>query len=184
MTYRSLAKETIKVLEVLLKQNDLPIRIRQIASLINKTSTKNKIIAIFGNGGSASDAEHFVGELVCSYKNKKRKSFKALALTTNSSIISAWSNDFSFDGIFSRQIESLNETLGFALGLSTSGNSANVINGLKKANELGIATCLICGSKHKEISFVDFVIKIPSTNTAIVQTITQVIYHSICEELE
>ena len=184
MTYRSLVKDTIRVMEVLLEKDEIPFQISQIANLINELNLNNKIVAIFGNGGSAADAQHFVGELVCSYHKKERKPFKAFALTSNSPIITAWSNDYNFDAIFSRQIESLNETLGLALGLSTSGNSANVINGLKKAKELGIATCLICGLNHKERSFIDFVIKIPSSNTAIVQTITQVIYHSICEELE
>ena len=184
MTYKNLARATTKVLLDIIQQDKIPSQIIEIAKLIEDISLKNKFVTIFGNGGSAADAQHFATELICSYRKKERKPFKALALTADSSLITAWSNDFNFEGIFSRQIEAMNSSIGFALGLSTSGNSVNVINGLQKAKQLGIPNCLICGSNHKEKSFLDFVIKIPSDNTAIIQTVSQVIYHSICEELE
>ena len=184
MNFKNLANATNEVLSDIIHRDKIPHQITEIAKLIKDISLKNKFVAIFGNGGSASDSQHFATELVCSYRNKDRKPIKAIALTTDTSIITAWSNDFNFEGIFSRQIEVLNSNIGLALGLSTSGNSTNVINGLKKARELGITNCLIAGSNYQEKNFIDFVIKIPSTNTAIIQTVSQVIYHSICEELE
>ena len=184
MSFRILADATNKVLSEIIEEDKIPLQIKELAKTINDISQKNKVVAIFGNGGSASDAQHIATELVCSYKNKDRKPFKAIALTTDTSIITAWSNDFNFEGVFARQIEVLNSNIGLALGLSTSGNSANVINGLKKAKELGITNCIICGSNYQEKNFIEFVIKIPSTNTAIIQTVSQVVYHSICEELE
>ena len=99
---------------------------------------KGSITAIFGNGGSTSDAQHFARELICTYEDKKRKGIKALALNTNISILTAWSNDFSFDEIFSRQVETLGDTIGICIGLSASGRSQNVIRGLEKAASIGI----------------------------------------------
>ena len=73
---------------------------------------------------------------MCTYKNKNRKPFKALALTTDTSILTAWANDFSYDSVFERQVEAFNSQIGLAIGLSTSGESKNVISALNKANSL------------------------------------------------
>ncbi len=184
MIYRNLSSKIIETLEGTISQKIISSQVKIIANLIKNIDKDGKIIVIFGNGGSAADSQHFAGELMCTYKNKKRKPLKALALTTDTSIITAWANDFAYESIFERQIEGFSNQIGLAIGLSTSGKSTNVINGLKKAEELGIKTCLISGKLSEKNSKIDYSIEIPSRDTEIIQTITQVIYHAICQELE
>jgi len=151
---------------------------------IETTKNNKKIIVIFGNGGSAADAQHWAGELVCTYKSAKRGPFPAIALTTDTSIITAWSNDIGYEGIFARQIDAFREQIGIAIGLSTSGKSINVLNGLEEATKNRIKTVLISGSSVSKIKNIDKHIILPSKNTAIVQTMTQMLYHESCEMLE
>ncbi len=177
----------IKVINALTKTNEeqqFQKKITSIAQEINKKTSGNKITAIFGNGGSAADAQHFVAELVCTYKSKDRKPYKAIALTTDSSILTAWSNDNDYESIFARQLEALGETIGLSIGLSTSGKSKNVIKALNYSKSNNLNTCLICGENDLDYSDFDIVLKIPSKDTATIQTVTQVIYHSICDALE
>tara|TARA_B100000212_G_C27215326_1_gene464815 strand:+ start:196 stop:753 length:558 start_codon:yes stop_codon:yes gene_type:complete len=184
MIYENLSSKIIDTLEKTISQKIISSQVEIIAKLIKHINENGKIIVIFGNGGSAADSQHFAGELMCTYKNKKRKPLKALALTTDTSIITAWANDFSYESVFERQIEGFSNQIGLAIGLSTSGQSRNVINGLIKAEELGIKTCLISGELLEKKSKIDFSIEIPSKDTEIIQTITQVIYHAICQEIE
>ena len=106
--------------------------------MIEKINNDGKITAIFGNGGSAADAQHFAAELVCTYKSRNRKPYKAIALTTDTSIITAWANDFEYESIFARQLKHLENNIGFIIGLSTSGKSKNVIKSTRilKKNKL------------------------------------------------
>ena len=106
---------------------DILDQIERIVLLcIERYKSDNKIL-FCGNGGSAADCQHFAAELVCTYKNRYRKPYKAIALTTDTSIITAWSNDLDFDTIFSRQIQAFEGITGLSIGLSTSGTSKNVI---------------------------------------------------------
>ncbi len=159
-------------------------QIKELANLIIETSNLNKTIAIFGNGGSASDANHFAGELTCTFSNENRKAINAISLVSNPSIISAWSNDVDFEYIFSRQVEALQNNLGIAIGLSTSGKSRNVLQGLKKAKEYNSRTVLITGKIKPNEEFIDSFITLPSKNTAFIQTLTQLVYHSICKYID
>ena len=184
MSYIFNSKDIIDTLENTIGDKLFQKKVEVIAQIIKKIDSQNKFVAIFGNGGSASDSQHFAAELVCTYQDRERKPFKALALTTDSSILTAWSNDFSFDTVFERQIDAFNESIGLAFGLSTSGKSKNIIFALQKAHKLGIKTCLICGNNDISYKYVDYLFKIPNKSTATIQTITQIIYHSICSELE
>ena len=184
MVYKKMIQNLIKILEITISNEKISSEIKNISNKIKEIDKLGKLIVIFGNGGSAADSQHFAGELMCTYKNKNRKPFKALALTTDTSILTAWANDFSYDSVFERQVEAFNSQIGLAIGLSTSGESKNVISALNKANSLAIPTCLISGQKKKLIEYLDFNIEIPSKETEIIQTITQVVYHSICQELE
>ena len=109
--------------------------------------------------------------------------FPAIALTTDTSIITAWSNDIGYI-IFSRQIDAFKDQIGLAIGISTSGKSENVLNGLEEAVNNQIKTVLISGNSIDKNKIVDKHIILPSCNTAIVQTMTQVLYHECCEMLE
>ena len=177
-------KEVQNGLDLLINSKDFENEIESIVNLIVSTNDNNKIIAIYGNGGSAADAQHFSAELVGIFKNKKRRSFKSIALSTDSSFLTAWSNDFDFSTIFQRQIESLSTNIGLSIGLSTSGKSPNVLNALKFSNKLGIKTILISGQNSPEYDFVDKLISLPSKDTSLIQTYTQIMYHLICMHLE
>ena len=123
MTYSTNSKKVIEALNKTLKNDLFQHQINDIAKRIKEINSENKITLIFGNGGSAADSQHFAAELVCTYKNRNRKPYKAIALTTDTSIITAWSNDIDFDSIFTRQIEAFEGITGLSIGLSTSGKS-------------------------------------------------------------
>ena len=168
-------------------------------NFINNTITKNKLLILVniitdslidgkklmvcGNGGSAADSQHFVAELVSKFK-KVRKPLSAIALTTDSSIITSIANDFSFDQIFSKQIQALGKKGDVLIGISTSGTSTNVLNALKTAKKEKISTILLTGNIKKQYNYVDLKIGVPSSSTARIQEIHEIIYHSICEIIE
>jgi D-sedoheptulose 7-phosphate isomerase len=145
-------------------------------------------IMICGNGGSAADSQHFSTEIAGRFL-KERKGYAALALTTDTSLLTAVGNDYSFDNIFSRQVEALGKPGDVLFGISTSGNSKNIFNAVKLAKESGIETISLLGRNGgtiKDISGVPIVV--PSEVTARVQECHIIIIHIICaimdEELE
>ena len=184
MSLRLSANNVIAALREVSNDNKIQEKIINISKEIMEQSHQGKFSLIFGNGGSAADAQHFAAELVCTYKNRQRNPYKAAALSTDTSIMTAWANDFEYESIFKRQLEAFGQIAGFAIGLSTSGKSKNVINALKYSKENNISTCLISGDHKLESAEYDYLIKVPSKDTATIQTVTQVIYHSICEQLE
>ena len=157
---------------------------KELANDIKQATNHKKITTIFGNGGSAADAQHWAAELTCTYRSKKRNPFLAQALTTDTSILTAWSNDLSFNDVFSRQIFALSSLNGLSIGLSTSGSSLNVLNALKEAKKNQATTVLISGSSAQSNPFTDLHIKFNSTDTPTIQLLTQMLYHSVCEFLE
>lgn len=141
-------------------------------------------ILICGNGGSAADAQHFAAELVGRFK-KERRAIPAIALTTDSSIITAIANDYSYDTVFSRQIDALANWRDCVIGISTSGNSQNVYNALSHAYEKGCITAAILGGSGGKIkSIAKNAVVVPSTNTARVQECHILLIHYICEKIE
>ena len=156
---------------------------KAIKEIINCLKKGNKII-IFGNGGSAADAQHIAAELVSKFK-KDRKSFPAIALTTDTSILTSIGNDFSFDSIFSRQCESLVVEGDVVIGISTSGNSINVKNGIIKSKERKAKTIALLGNNGGIIKdSVDIPIIVDNSSTSNIQEVHRVIYHIICEIVE
>ena len=156
-----------------------------VARLIIQANKSGKSTAIFGNGGSSSDANHWVGELVCSYKDKSRPPINAISLSSNMPIITAWSNDICFDTIFSRQVEALSSNLAVAIGLSTSGSSSNVIKGLSTASHYGCHTILITGNTYSTtLSDINTVVSFHTSNTPIIQSLTTAFFHSVCDEID
>lgn len=143
----------------------------------------NKII-FFGNGGSAADAQHLAAELVVRYRLNGR-ALAALALTTDTSILTACSNDFSYDDIFARQIEALLRPGDVVIGISTSGNSPNVLKALEAARDQGgIAAGLSGRDGGKMTGLCDPLIVIPSNVTARIQEMHILIGHALCDVLE
>jgi D-sedoheptulose 7-phosphate isomerase len=151
--------------------------------IINSIKNGNKLI-IFGNGGSAADAQHIAAELIGRFK-LERESFPAIALTTDSSILTSIGNDYSFDVVFSRQCESLVNKDDVVIGISTSGNSKNVYLGLTKAKDNGAKTIGLLGNDGGTIKPVsDIAIIINSNDTANIQECHRIIYHIICNLVE
>tara|TARA_B100001750_G_C15231916_1_gene458572 strand:+ start:85 stop:678 length:594 start_codon:yes stop_codon:yes gene_type:complete len=163
---------------------DLSNEIDKIVNLIIKALTKNKKIIIFGNGGSAADAQHIAAEFLGRYKIK-RKSIPAIALTSNSSTTTAIANDYDFNDVFSRQCESLVSKNDIVMCISTSGNSQNVIKGLKASKKNGGLTIGLLGNNGGKIkNIVDIPLVVNSTSVPRIQEAHRVIYHIICEIVE
>ena len=141
-------------------------------------------LIIFGNGGSAADAQHIAAEFIGRYK-KKRRSLPAIALTTDTSILTSILNDYSADEIFSRQCQGLVTHNDVVMGISTSGNSMNVINGLKTAKKLNSKTIGLIGNKGGKMKkYCDLSIIIDSKETPHIQEAHRIIYHIICDLIE
>ena len=145
---------------------------------------KKKKILFFGNGGSASDSQHLATELTVRF-NSNRPAIAALALTTDSSTITAVGNDFGFEFLFSRQIEALGNPGDVAIGISTSGKSKNIIVGLKKAQEIGLKTICFTGKYTKNLKNIcSSVISIPAKNTSRIQEMHIFIGQMLCNAIE
>ncbi len=141
---------------------------------------------VAGNGGSAADAQHFVAELVVKL-NKNRTPIKAVALTVDTSIITAAGNDFSYDDIFSRQVEALMTSQDVFLGITTSGNSPNILKSFQMCRNIG-AKCILLSGKDGGVAvkekMADVNLIAPGPNTARIQEIHEILYHTICWALE
>jgi|TARA_B110000003_G_C16509043_1_gene480443 D-sedoheptulose 7-phosphate isomerase len=141
-------------------------------------------LLIFGNGGSAADAQHLAAELVGKYKTE-RKGLPAIALTTDSSSVTSIGNDFGFQNIFSRQVEALANEGDIAIGISTSGNSVNVINALILASKLNCETIGFCGKDPGAMaSICNVTLNVPSYETPRIQEIHIVFAHIICHLID
>ena len=163
---------------------DLSDEINKTANLIITAINKNRKIIIIGNGGSAADAQHIAAEFLGRYK-LKRKSIPAIALTSNSSTTTAIANDYDFSDIFSRQCESLVSKGDVVIGISTSGNSENVVKGLRTSKKNGGLTIGLLGNKGGKIkNIVDISLIVKATSIPRIQEAHRVIYHIICEIVE
>jgi D-sedoheptulose 7-phosphate isomerase len=153
----------------------------EMAHMIINALQKGRKIVFFGNGGSAADAQHIVAELVGKFKTV-RPPLDAIALTTNTSILTAIGNDFSFDEIFSRQIRANLSEDDVAVGISTSGRSKNVILGVQEARNLGAKTIALTGGDGGQLaSLCDLKIIVPSNDTQRIQECHIMIGHIVCE---
>ena len=170
--------------KIILDSNNQIKEIEKTIVVITKCLKKGKKIIIFGNGGSAADAQHIVAEFIGRFK-LERKTLPAIALTSNSSIITALANDYSFDTIFSRQCEGLVQKGDVIIGISTSGKSLNIKNGLITSKKMGGTTIGLLGNKGGMIRKVcDISIVINSSSTPRIQEAHRTIYHIICEQVE
>lgn len=141
-------------------------------------------LLVFGNGGSAADAQHIAAELVGRYQ-RERRGLPAIALTTDTSILTSLGNDYGFEHIFARQIEALATAGDVALGISTSGESANVKRGMLRAKEAGCVTAAFLGRQGGSIrTLVDHAVVIPAQDTARIQECHITLGHILCELVE
>jgi D-sedoheptulose 7-phosphate isomerase len=175
-------KSHIQLSNSILKK--MPKDINNVALVMIKALKNGNKIVLFGNGGSASDAQHIAAELSGRFL-KERKGLAGLALTTDTSAITAIGNDFGFDMIFERQVEALCNKGDVLIGISTSGNSKNVIKGLLKGKDLDCISVSLTGRDGGEIkSISDFNLNIDSNVTARIQEMHILIGHVLCEYID
>ncbi len=167
--------------EKLLAQQDF---IADLARRISACFEAGGKLLIFGNGGSAADAQHIAAEFVVRYR-RDRKALPAIALTTDTSILTAGSNDFGFDTVFARQIQALGNEGDIVIGISTSGKSASIVAGLKAAKERKCLAIAFTGEPESDCSrTADLTFHAPSTITAHVQECHMIAAHIVCEMVE
>ena len=158
--------------------------LEEIAALLTSTLKNKGKILFMGNGGSAADAQHLAAEFVGRFK-KNRAPLAALALSTDTSILTAVGNDFGFEEVFTRQVEALGKAGDVVVGISTSGNSKNIIAAIKKAKQLGMKTIGFTGKQEGELNKItDIALSIPSSDTPRIQEMHILAGHIICEIVE
>ena len=181
-TIRAAIRESVELKTRLLAETD-PTLARIALAMAEAFRNGGKVV-LFGNGGSAADAQHVAAELV-NRLLMERKALPALALTTDTSVLTAMANDLGFDCVFARQVEALVRPGDVVVGLSTSGNSENVLQGLRAARECGATTVGLTGrdsSTLKDVADVCFCA--PSDNTPRIQEAHITVLHAICEAVE
>ena len=182
MSILEIIKEHQKIVDdVLLTEIN---NIEKLSKCCVETLLKGNTVFLCGNGGSAADSQHIAAEIVGRFETE-RKALKAIALTTDTSILTAVGNDYGYNNIFKRQVEALVTKDDLVIGLSTSGNSENVVLALEEAKKIGATIAGLTGrdgGRLKDIS--DICIKVPSDITARVQEVHILIGHAICAEID
>jgi D-sedoheptulose 7-phosphate isomerase len=157
--------------------------IRAIADRLIGVLQSGQKLMVCGNGGSAADAQHMVAELVGRF-TAGRRAFPAIALTTNSSILTAWSNDYSYETVFARQIEALAQAGDALIGISTSGNSPNVLRAIEAAKARNVHTIGLAGEGGGLANMADLCLSVPSRNVARIQEAHITVIHILCALIE
>jgi D-sedoheptulose 7-phosphate isomerase len=179
---KSIIKSHIYEHTNLIKSNieEISYCVEKIAKDIKKTLKNKKTIFFIGNGGSAADCEHLAGELVGRYK-KNRQPYKAISLTTDTSVITCIANDFGYHKIFERQLKGIGQKGDLLIAFTTSGNSKNIVNALKMAKKLKIKSICLSGKKGgacKKLGNYSYIV--PSNSTANIQEVHHLIGHIFC----
>jgi len=183
------AQARLELYARLANDKNLADSFRRAEEVLRKTISGGGKILIFGNGGSAAEAQHFAAELVCMFE-KRRLALPAIALTTDSSVLTAQINDFGFDSVFSRQIEALCRPGDVVMGLTTSdayhnGHSWNILNAFGEAQKIGAKRIGLFSTKTKNLlNFVDVAVVVPSENTALIQEVHLSLIHMLCQQIE
>jgi D-sedoheptulose 7-phosphate isomerase len=175
--------ESREAIDRALKSHSLT-KVDQAITAITTTLAEGKPMMVCGNGGSASDAMHITGELVGRFL-KERQAINCICLSSNPAVLTAWANDYSYDTVFARQVEAYGKTGGILLGISTSGNSTNIVRAFEAAKLLGVRSVALTGEGGGKLATVcDLLIDVPSRRTPIIQQLHICIYHYICEQIE
>ena len=179
---RAVVDACIAVHERLREENLEPVA--AAAAAILAASNEGGKVLVFGNGGSAADAQHLATDLVGRFQ-RERRALAAVALTADSSLLTAVANDYAFDRVFVRQIEALGLRGDLAFGISTSGRSTNVVEGLRAARARGLRTIALTGRDGGPAgALADIHINVPDPSTARVQEAHRTLIHAICELVE
>ena len=171
-------------IDVILKSKVLVGDLINVTNILLECLENDHKIIVMGNGGSAADAQHLVAELIGRYRIE-RKSLPAISLTTDTSIITAIGNDYNFDSIFARQCESLVNQKDVIIAISTSGNSKNIIQGIKTSKQKGGIVIGLTGNEGGKMKeFLDAMISVPSQSTPRIQECHRLIMHILCEFID
>jgi phosphoheptose isomerase len=181
-----------RMTSVLKKSAELKLRVaetcgRQIlqaSGAITKSFAGGGKLLLCGNGGSAADCQHMAAEFVSRLTAYERRALPALSLTTDTSMLTAYANDLGFDGVFERQVEAHGKPGDVLLGISTSGNSANVVRAVERANEIGMTTIGLMGNDGHLRALCDISINVPDDTTQLIQEAHLSIEHLICDLVE
>lgn len=177
-------EESLVVKQAVLQDYEFKKNTKKAIRILIQSYKRGKKTLVAGNGGSAADAQHFPGEIVARFK-RERRGYPMIALTTDSSVMTAWSNDYDFASVFARQVEALGKKGDVFIGISTSGDSENIIQAVKKAKSLGMTTVGMLGKGGGKLkNMCDVSIIVPSQNTPRIQEIHTLLVHIISEEIE
>ena len=159
-------------------------RVEEAVSRVATALGAGRPLLVCGNGGSAADAQHITGELVGRFL-KERRGLKAICLSSNAAVLTAWANDYDYETVFSRQVEAYGEPGGVLLGISTSGNSGNVVKAFEAARAHGLATIALTGEGGGKLAaLADVLLDVPSRHTPLIQQAHICLYHFLCEQVE
>ena len=168
----------------MVQDESLQKRIEDAIQLVVNSISAGGNLLVCGNGGSASDAMHITGELVGKF-NFERPAINAVCLNSNSTVITAWANDISYETVFARQVEAHQGVNSVLWGLSTSGNSVNVLRAFERAGELGMQRILMTGRRGGSINnHSEIVIDVPAEGAPHIQELHIIVYHYMCAEIE
>lgn len=176
----SLVKESVRLKSTLVENENV---ILSIAEKITTALRMGNKILICGNGGSAADAQHIAAELAGKF-NFERRPLPAIALTTNTSILTSIANDYTYEDVFSRQVQALVKPGDVVIGISTSGNSPNVVKAINEANSIGAFTVAFTGKGGKLKEIAEFCLAVPSDDTPRIQEVHITAGHIICHIVE
>ena len=180
-TIHDILEESIRVKQEAV-QSQIDLIQKAVELLVNCLKSGNKIL-IFGNGGSAADAQHIAAEFINRF-NVDREPLAALALTTDTSVITSIGNDYDYNLVFSKQIQALGKKGDVAWGISTSGNSKNVVHAAQTAKDLGLINIGMVGRGGELAKHIDYLFKVPSDTTARIQETHITIAHILCDLVE
>jgi D-sedoheptulose 7-phosphate isomerase len=178
------AREFVRLLQEIAADQSFLTSFEKAGEILQTVLLEEKKVLVAGNGGSAADAQHFAAEFVATFRKEKRNGFPVLALTTDTSFLTAWANDFGYDGVFARQVQALGAEGDVFLGITTSGNSRNILLAMDEAKKNGLRVVgLLGGDGGEALSKCDVAVIVPSSVTARVQEIHELVLHAWCEEI-
>lgn len=182
-------REAAKLFATLSLDGAFGKKVNELGVLFAEGYLREKKVLVAGNGGSASDAQHFAAELMGRFSRWRRPGIPAIALSADSTFITAWTNDEEYESVFSRQIEALGNRFDIFVGITTSGNSSNIIRGFLTAKAHGLRTVALLGNHGGRLmrecaGAVDYSLIVPSSTTARIQEAHILILHALCERIE
>lgn len=176
--------EQMQLLQQLQANSNLINKLELAVDWLYQALRNHRPVLVCGNGGSAADALHIAGELVATFV-QQRQALNVICLNANVSVLTAWANDADYDSVFARQVQAHGQPGGICWGISTSGNSGNVVQALEAAQNLEMKTIALTGQGGGKLAAVaDLLIDVPSLSTPRIQELHLPIYHYLCEQVE